>query len=112
MLTRLSLLQIFPQGEVTQFDTLRGRFEVSGLGRNTQPQNCRILATGGEQQGADRRDYYIVEAQQHTLRFRICTAMAGCGYDEFSCGEFVPSASAEVRMELWMEYPSNMTRHA
>lgn len=61
--------------------------EVNGLPKGSEPQNCTVLVTGREKlitAPKDRRDFYIVKTENGTLVFlRICSAMAGYGYDEY-----------------------------
>ena len=91
------LQKVFPAGQCG------GRsygFEVNGLPKNTQPQNCDILVQGQEPDSrGDRREHFLVRVDGVLLFFRICTAMEGSGYDEFVAGH-KPAILAEDQQEL------------
>lgn len=81
---KLSIIKkIFPHPNAT-FNG-RGGEEVNGLGKNTAPLNCEILASGrARTHGLGRQEHYLVRVDDALVYTRVCDAMAGSGYDEYA----------------------------
>lgn len=88
MLTRSLLQQIFPEGAIQYIHPTAGWFEVNGLFKETQPNECAILARGQDKHArpGERREHFLVNADGVLLFFRICTAQLGSDYAEFAVG--------------------------
>ena len=84
------LQKMFPEGVIKYQDASNGSFEVNGLKAGTVPQTGELIVSGEEKlrtQPKDRRTHFVILLDERTIaRFRVCTAMAGSGYDEYATG--------------------------
>lgn len=84
-----ALALLFPNGVVKHNAYT---FEVNGLSEEQTPQNCEILAKGDDNFYRGRKDYqthYVVKVGGRRVRFRVCKAMQGSGYEAYACGHFI-----------------------
>lgn len=58
--------------------------EVNGLPKGTRPTNCDVLLSGDKADRNGRREFFLVDIDHVFVWLRVCTAMPGCGYDEFA----------------------------
>lgn len=101
------LQRIFPQASATVHG--RDASEVNGLPKDTVPQNCDILVRAMNRWDAQRKqEHYLVRIDGVMLYLRVCTAMAGSGYDEYAailrvCGPEDNQAEFESRVRSSIE---------
>jgi hypothetical protein len=81
------LNSVFPSGVLTQLVTEDlGAFEITGLPKNSQPQNCKILARGQDAAVWYRREFFLVRATDGTVLFFSIIAEPNYDYEEFVTG--------------------------
>jgi hypothetical protein len=115
-----TLNSVFPSGVLTHLITEDlGAFEIA-LPKNSQPQNCQILARGHDTVGYRRREFFLVRATDGTvLFFSIPEAEQDSGYEEFVTGHGFAGpelgdraieleAYARKRIEIFSDQPSSI----
>jgi hypothetical protein len=115
------LNSVFPSGVLTQLVTEDlGAFEITGLPKNSQPQNCEILARGQDTAVYYRREFFLVRATDGTmLFFSILAAQQDSRYEEFVTGHGFAEpelrdraieleAYARNRIEIFSHKPSSI----
>ena len=95
------LNRLLPGGTANSRDA--SNFEVNGLEKDTQPQNCEVLCRGMEPDSrGDRREHFLVQIDGVMLFFRICTAMENSGYAEFAVGRGIAIlAEEQTKLEAY-----------
>lgn len=95
------ILRIFPNADIVDQQRV---IEVNGLKKNSQPQNCEIVAM--KEMGlpsVSSRRFYLVECENYGIHLRICTAYPNCGYDEFAVVHHMKNVH-DVDYPSWKEY--------
>lgn len=74
--------KMFPNGRLDG----RGGCEVNGLPAGSEPQGVEILDRWNDSfvRKGERREFFHVTDGEHCALLRVCSAMEGCGYDEFA----------------------------
>ena len=94
-----TLAQIFPSSTLGYCNGApRTSFEINGLTAGTVPAAGEILQQGHHKHTAkdERREQFLLKTASFLLFFRICSAGADSGYDEFATGLAYPAESPDA----------------